>query len=79
MENVLKLTDMSIQFGGLKAIKALSAAFPQVDFMPTGGVDLTNLKEFVEFKHIFAIGGSFLLKGDIVNNCIEANKIIKGE
>lgn len=66
-------------FGGLKAIKALSAAFPQVKFMPTGGVDLTNLKEFVEFKNIFAIGGSFLLKGDIIKNCQEANKIIKGE
>lgn len=66
-------------FGGLKAIKALSAAFPQVMFMPTGGVDLTNLKEFIEFKNIFAIGGSFLLKGDIKVNCIAANKIIKGE
>jgi len=66
-------------FGGLKAIKALSAAFPQVMFMPTGGVDLTNLKEFLEFKKIFAIGGSFLLKGDVVKNCQDANKIIKGE
>lgn len=66
-------------FGGLKAIKALAAAFPQVKFMPTGGVDLTNLKEFVEYKNIFAIGGSFLLKGDIEHNCKEAVKIVKGE
>jgi len=64
-------------FGGLKAIKALGAAFPQVKFMPTGGVDLTNLKEFIDSKNIFAIGGSFLLKGDIKQNCIDANKIIK--
>ena len=47
-------------FGGLKAIKALGAAFPQVKFMPTGGVDLTNLREFIDCKNIFAIGGSFL-------------------
>lgn len=66
-------------FGGLKAIKALSAAFPQVYFMPTGGADLTNLNEFIECKKIFAIGGSFLLKGDIVDNCKRANAIIKGE
>lgn len=66
-------------FGGLKAIKALSAAFPQVKFMPTGGVDNSNLKEFISEKSIFAIGGSWLLKGDITSVCLEANKIIKGE
>ena len=66
-------------YGGLKAIKALSSAFPQVKFMPTGGVDNSNLKEFANEKSIFAIGGSWLLKGDITAVCLEANKIIKGE
>lgn len=66
-------------FGGLKAIKALAAAFPQVKFMPTGGVDNSNLGEFIKEKSIFAIGGSWLIKGDIVSNCLDANKIIKGE
>lgn len=66
-------------FGGLKAIKALSAAFPQVKFMPTGGVDNSNLKEFISEKCIFAIGGSWLLKGDSVAACLEARKIVKGE
>lgn len=64
-------------YGGLKAIQALSAAFPQVKFVPTGGVDNSNLKEYLSCKAIKAIGGSWLLKGDIVNNCIEANKIIE--
>ncbi|MCQ2792476.1 MAG: bifunctional 4-hydroxy-2-oxoglutarate aldolase/2-dehydro-3-deoxy-phosphogluconate aldolase [Bacilli bacterium] len=66
-------------FGGLKAIKALSAAFPQVKFMPTGGVDNSNLKEFISEKSIFAVGGSWLLKGDIKTNCQVAVKIVKGE
>lgn len=64
-------------FGGLKALKALSAAFPQVKFMPTGGVDNTNLADFVSAPFIFAIGGSWLLKGDIEANCKEALRIIK--
>lgn len=64
-------------YGGLKAIKALSAAFPQVRFMPTGGVDNNNLKEFVSEKSIFAIGGSWLLKGDIKSNCETAISIVK--
>lgn len=65
-------------FGGLKAIKALSSAFPQVKFMPTGGVDNSNLKDFINEKSIFAIGGSWLTKGNITANCLEAMSIIKG-
>lgn len=64
-------------YGGLKALKALSAPFPQVKFIPTGGVNLDNLKEFLSFDKIYAIGGSFVMKGDIVENCKKANEIIK--
>ena len=64
-------------YGGLKALKALSGPFPQVKFIPTGGVDLSNLKEFLEFEKIFAVGGSFMMKGDITENCKKACEIIK--
>ena len=64
-------------YGGLKALKALSAPFPQIKFIPTGGVDLTNLKEFLEFEKIYAIGGSFMMKGDITQNCKEINKVLE--
>ena len=36
-------------YGGLKALKALSAPFPQVRFIPTGGVDRGNIDEFLSF------------------------------
>ena len=62
-------------YGGLKAMKALSAPFPQIKFIPTGGVDLTNLKEYLDFDKVYAVGGSFMMKGDIVNNCKEIVKI----
>ena len=64
-------------YGGLKALKALSGPFPQVKFIPTGGVDLTNLKEFLEFDKIFAVGGSFMMKGGITENCKKINEILK--
>ena len=69
-------------YGGLKAIKAIGAAFPAMKFMPTGGVDNKNLKEFIECNKIFAVGGSWLVKGtpeEITACCLEARKIIKGE
>ena len=46
-------------YGGLKA---LSAPFPQVTFIPTGGVDRSNIDEFLAFDKIVAIGGSFFVK-----------------
>ena len=74
--NIIKFFPAKV-YGGLSAVKALGAAFPQVKFIPTGGVDLSNLKEFLSDKHVTAIGGSFMMKGDIANNCLEINKIIK--
>ena len=66
-------------YGGLKAIKALAGPFPQIKFLPTGGVDANNLKEFLDCDKIYAVGGSWMMKGDIVKNCLEINEIIKGE
>ena len=66
-------------YGGLKAIKALAGPFPQIKFLPTGGVDASNLKEFLSYEKIYAVGGSWMMKGDIVKNCLEINEIIKGE
>ena len=49
-------------YGGLKALKALSAPFPQIKFIPTGGVDRNNLDEFLAFEKVYAVGGSFMVK-----------------
>ncbi len=62
-------------YGGLKAIKALSAPFPNIKFIPTGGVDLSNLAEFLSCDKVYAVGGSFMMKGDITANCKEIMKI----
>lgn len=72
--NVVKFFPAGV-YGGLKAMKALSAPFPQVRFIPTGGVDLSNLKEYLDFDKVYAVGGSFMMKGDIVKNCKEIVKI----
>ena len=49
-------------YGGLKALRALNGPFGPsgVSFIPTGGVDLKNLSEFVQAPFIAAVGGSFL-------------------
>ena len=55
-------------YGGLKAMKALAAPFPQIKFVPTGGVDMSNIEEYLAFDKIQAIGGSFIMKGNIAEN-----------
>ena len=49
-------------YGGLKALKALSAPFPQVRFIPTGGVNRVNFDEFLAFEKVAAVGGSFFVE-----------------
>lgn len=49
-------------YGGLKAMKALSAPFPQVKFIPTGGVNRENSEEYLSWDKIAAVGGSFLVE-----------------
>ena len=55
-------------YGGIKAVKALSAPFGQVKFLPTGGVSADNLKEFIANGSVCAVGGSWVCKKDDVLN-----------
>ena len=55
-------------YGGLKTIKALSAPFPNVKFVPTGGVSLSNLTTYLEFNKIAAVGGSWLCTKDLIKD-----------
>lgn len=49
-------------YGGLKAMKALSAPFPQIKFIPTGGVNRDNIDEFTAWEKVYAVGGSFMVE-----------------
>lgn len=49
-------------YGGLKAMKALAAPFPQIKFIPTGGVDSSNIDEYLAWEKIYAVGGSSFVK-----------------
>ena len=50
-------------YGGLATIKALSAPFPQITFLPTGGISEDNVLEYLAFDKIIACGGSWMMKG----------------
>lgn len=69
-------------FGGLKTIKALCSAFPQIKIMPTGGVSEDNVLEFLSFDKIIACGGSWMMKGsfeEIEAKTASAVRLVRGE
>ena len=56
------------QSGGLAKIKAMSAPFPMFKVMPTGGIGLGNLKEYLSCPVIAACGGSYMVTADLIDN-----------
>ena len=50
-------------YGGLKTIKAICAAFPYLKIMPTGGISADNILEYLAYDKIIACGGSWMMKG----------------
>ncbi len=53
--------------GGLKMIKAMSAPYTMMKFMPTGGINATNVRDYLACNKILACGGSWMVKGDLIN------------
>ena len=56
------------QSGGLAKIKSMSAPFPMFKVMPTGGIGLNNLKEYLSCPVIAACGGSYMVTADLIDN-----------
>ena len=50
-------------YGGLKTIKAICAAFPYLKIMPTGGINESNILEYLAYDKILACGGSWMMTG----------------
>ena len=74
------------QSGGLAKIKAMSAPFPQFKVMPTGGVSLKNLGEYLKSPVIAACGGSYMVTADLIDSqkwdeitqlCRKSREIVK--
>jgi 2-dehydro-3-deoxyphosphogluconate aldolase / (4S)-4-hydroxy-2-oxoglutarate aldolase len=50
--------------GGVGFLKAIAAPFPDLTFMPTGGITAANVREYLAFKRVVACGGSWMAPQD---------------
>ncbi|HEY4687811.1 MAG TPA: bifunctional 4-hydroxy-2-oxoglutarate aldolase/2-dehydro-3-deoxy-phosphogluconate aldolase [Anaerolineae bacterium] len=55
-------------FGGIHTLKAIAAAYGNVRFIPTGGIDLKNLAEYLSLPSVYACGGSWLVTSQLVSS-----------
>ncbi len=66
------ITDMkwfpAMTLGGVSGLRSFSAPFPNLRFLPTGGITSTNAEEFLNERNVFAVGGSWIFsKADMAN------------
>lgn len=52
--------------GGLDMIKALAAPYNKMKFMPTGGINIENIKKYLQYDKIIACGGSWMVKSNLI-------------
>ncbi len=54
-------------FGGIKTLKAISSPYRMIKFIPTGGINLNNLGDYLSLDNVFACGGSWLVKSNLIS------------
>ncbi len=52
--------------GGVKMLKALHGPYGDVSFVPTGGIDVSNVESYLQLSYVAAIGGSWMVKEDLI-------------
>jgi len=52
--------------GGCEMLKAFSGPFPQIQFIPTGGINVSNLVNYLSLSNVLAVGGSWLVKPEMI-------------
>jgi 2-dehydro-3-deoxyphosphogluconate aldolase/(4S)-4-hydroxy-2-oxoglutarate aldolase len=55
------------QAGGLEYIRAISAPFPALKFIPTGGINAGNIAQYIAFEKVLACGSSWMASADLIN------------
>lgn len=65
--NILKFFPAASS-GGIGMIKDLSAPYSNILFMPTGGVSLDNMNEYLSSDKVIACGGTFIAKEDLIKS-----------
>ncbi|MFX1496932.1 MAG: bifunctional 4-hydroxy-2-oxoglutarate aldolase/2-dehydro-3-deoxy-phosphogluconate aldolase [Promethearchaeota archaeon] len=53
--------------GGPKMLKSLAGPYPEMKFVPTGGINNNNIKDYLQLPNVIACGGSWIVKQDLIS------------
>ncbi|MFZ7109099.1 bifunctional 4-hydroxy-2-oxoglutarate aldolase/2-dehydro-3-deoxy-phosphogluconate aldolase [Avibacterium avium] len=74
IEAALELGITAVKFfpaeasGGVKMIKALLGPYAQLQIMPTGGISVNNIKDYLSIPNVVACGGSWFVEKSLINS-----------
>ena len=74
MEQAMELGLDTVKFfpaqqnGGVTKLRVLAGPYRNLKWMPTGGVNTTNLAEYMSFEKVLACGGTWMVKKDLIEN-----------
>lgn len=76
--NLVKFFPANVS-GGSNMLKALYGPYPEMRFIPTGGVNNTNIIEYLNLKNVMCVGGSWIVKKDLISleNYNEISKLTR--
>lgn len=64
--NVVKFFPASLS-GGVQMLKALSGPYPEMKFIPTGGINQNTIIEYLRLSNVIACGGSWIVKKELIS------------
>ena len=53
--------------GGINMLKSLLAPYTQIQFMPTGGINVKNINDYLAIDRVFACGGTWMVDKKLIN------------
>jgi len=65
--NIVKFFPADLS-GGPKMLKSLGGPYPDVEFVPTGGINIDSLKNYLELPNVIACGGSWIVNKNLISN-----------
>ncbi len=64
-------------FGGIKSLNAYASVYPKIKFIPTGGINANNVKDYLGVNNVISVGLSSLIKDDKESTRKEIENILK--
>ncbi|MCW8876215.1 MAG: 2-dehydro-3-deoxyphosphogluconate aldolase, partial [Kangiellaceae bacterium] len=54
--------------GGTKMLSSIAGPLPEITFCPTGGINESNIEDYLKIKNVICVGSSWIAESDLIKN-----------